>query len=41
MKGETQRIPLQIDVQRIIEVLAAQIYQSPLALLRENTPECL
>ena len=37
MSGETERIPLQVDVRRIIEVLAAQIYQSPLALLRENT----
>ena len=37
MSDKTQRIPLQIDVRRIIEVLAAQIYQSPLALLRENT----
>jgi molecular chaperone HtpG len=32
-----ERFPLQVDVGRIIEVLAAQIYQSPLALLRENT----
>ena len=37
MSGETERIPLQVDVRRIIEVLAAQIYQSPLSLLRENT----
>ena len=37
MRGEIQRIPLQVDIQRIITVLAAQIYQSPLALLRENT----
>lgn len=31
------KIPLQVDVNRVIEVLARQIYQSPLALLRENT----
>jgi molecular chaperone HtpG len=34
--GQVERIPLKVDVKRIIEVLAAQIYQSPLALLREN-----
>jgi len=34
---DARRIPLQVDVSRIIEVLASQIYQSPLALLRENT----
>ena len=33
----TERIPLRVDIRRIIEVLATQIYQSPLALLRENT----
>ena len=37
MSGGTERIPLRVDVQRIIEVLASRIYQSPLALLRENT----
>lgn len=37
MTGGTERIPLKVDVKRIIEVLATQIYQSPLALLRENT----
>lgn len=37
MSGEMERIPLRVDVQRVIEVLASQIYQSPLALLRENT----
>ena len=37
MNVETERIPLDVDVKRIIEVLATQIYQSPLALLRENT----
>lgn len=37
MSGDTERIPLRVDVQRVIEVLASQIYQSPLALLRENT----
>jgi molecular chaperone HtpG len=33
----TERIPFQVEVSRIIEVLAKQIYQSPLALLRENS----
>jgi molecular chaperone HtpG len=33
----TQKIPFQVDLSRIIEVLAKQIYQDPLALLRENT----
>ena len=37
MTRETVRIPFEVDVGRIIEVLAKQIYQSPLALLRENT----
>lgn len=37
MTAVSKRIPLQVDVRRIIEVLATQIYQSPLALLRENT----
>lgn len=31
-----ERIPFEVDVNRVIEVLAAQIYQTPLALLREN-----
>ena len=30
-------IPFQIETQRILQLLAKQIYQSPLALLRENT----
>jgi molecular chaperone HtpG len=30
-------IPFQIETQRVIQLLAKQIYQSPLALLRENT----
>jgi molecular chaperone HtpG len=34
--NKTERIPFHVDVNRIIEVLAKQIYQSPLALLREN-----
>ncbi len=34
---DTQRIPFQVDIGRMIEVLAKQIYQDPLALLRENT----
>ena len=37
MSDGPDRIPLQVDIRRIIEVLATQIYQSPLALLRENT----
>jgi len=35
--ASSERIALQVDIGRIIEVLARQIYQSPLALLRENT----
>lgn len=31
-----QKIPFHVDLSRIIDVLARQIYQSPLALLREN-----
>ena len=30
-------IPFQVEAQRVIQLLAKQIYQSPLALLRENT----
>jgi molecular chaperone HtpG len=37
MTQETKSIPFHVDISRIIEVLATQIYQSPLALLRENT----
>jgi molecular chaperone HtpG len=37
MASKSERIPFQVEVGRIIEVLAKQIYQSPLALLRENT----
>ena len=33
----TDLIPFQIEAQRVIQLLAKQIYQSPLALLRENT----
>ncbi len=33
----TVLIPFQIETQRVIQLLAKQIYQSPLALLRENT----
>src|SRR5689334_1537914 len=32
----TERIPFEVEVSRVIEVLATQIYQTPLALLREN-----
>ena len=37
MTGGASRIALKVDISRVIEVLASQIYQSPLALLRENT----
>jgi molecular chaperone HtpG len=33
---ENELIPFKIDTQRIVQLLAKQIYQSPLALLREN-----
>lgn len=33
----SQLISFEVDTKRILEVLAKQIYQSPLALLRENT----
>jgi molecular chaperone HtpG len=36
MSGGIERIPFEVDVNRVIEVLAKQIYQTPLALLREN-----
>jgi molecular chaperone HtpG len=32
----TESIPFHVDIQRIVQLLANQIYQSPLALLREN-----
>lgn len=35
--SQVEKIPFQVDISRVIEVLATQIYQSPLALLRENT----
>lgn len=35
--NSSERIPFSVDISRVIEVLATQIYQSPLALLRENT----
>jgi molecular chaperone HtpG len=35
--NSSERIPFKVDISRVIEVLAKQIYQSPLALLRENT----
>jgi len=31
-----QKIPFRVETRRIIELLATQIYQSPLAMLREN-----
>lgn len=33
---DMERIPFEVDVNRVIEVLSSQIYQTPLALLREN-----
>lgn len=33
----TEFIPFAVDTSRVLELLAKQIYQSPLALLRENT----
>ncbi|MBT9445622.1 MAG: ATP-binding protein [Hyphomonadaceae bacterium] len=35
--SESELIPFEFEAQRVIELLAKQIYQSPLALLRENT----
>lgn len=35
--NQIEKIPFQVNISRVIEVLATQIYQSPLALLRENT----
>lgn len=35
--NESELIPFEFEAQRVIELLAKQIYQSPLALLRENT----
>jgi molecular chaperone HtpG len=35
--SDRQAIPFHIEVNRVIELLARQIYQSPLALLRENS----
>lgn len=32
----TERIPFEVEASRVIELLARQIYQTPLALLREN-----
>jgi len=37
VSGESRRIPFDVEISRVIELLANQIYQSPLALLRENT----
>ena len=37
MSTEERRIRFRIDFSRILSVLSDQIYQSPLALLRENT----
>ena len=37
MKSTGKRISFKVEFSRILEILADQIYQSPLALLRENT----
>ena len=37
MNVDSRKIPFKIELSRILELLADQIYQSPLALLRENT----
>src|SRR3954466_10794806 len=37
MTQNAERIPFAVEIGRMIEVLAAQIYPSPYALLRENT----
>ncbi len=34
--NKSERIPFHVEMNQIIELLARQIYQSPLALLREN-----
>lgn len=34
--SSTEKIPFHVEMNRIVELLAKQIYQSPLALLREN-----
>lgn len=36
MNDTTEKIPFSVEIGRMIEVLAAQIYPSPFALLREN-----
>lgn len=36
MTEASKRIPFSVDISRMIEVLAAQIYPTPFALLREN-----
>ena len=37
MTAEEKKIPFKIEFSRILDLFANQIYQSPLALLRENT----
>ncbi len=37
MNSAERKIPFKVEISRILELLADQIYQSPLALLRENT----
>jgi len=36
MNANSQKIPLAVDIRRMITLLAAEIYPSPFALLREN-----
>lgn len=37
MKSEVKKIAFKLDLSRMLELLADEIYQSPLSLLRENT----
>ena len=37
MKSDERKIAFKVEFSRILELFASQIYQSPLALLRENT----
>lgn len=37
MSDSVKSIPFSVDISKMIELLATQIYQSPFALLRENT----
>ena len=41
MTETSERIPFAVEISRMIEVLAAQIYPTPFALLRENVQNSL